>query len=224
MTMIELTKENINIYLSSLSKELKKEFGKNAELELIIVGGASLILNYDFRKSTMDIDAINSNISSINACIHKVADTYNLPYTWLNSDFKTTASYSPKLIECSKLYKKFGNVLSVYTIKDEYLLCMKLVSFRLDKDTADVMNLLDFLAKKEPNGLAERIDAAMIRLYNSWDRVLPEAILFYNKRLDQLGIQPVRESVLSKISVYKAKMHDSNSEKQYNINPQNYER
>ena len=63
------TKNNIERYLNELSKELKKEFGKNSEFELIIVGGASILLNYSFREQTLDVDAFISNQNTIKEAI-----------------------------------------------------------------------------------------------------------------------------------------------------------
>lgn len=41
------------MYFSALAEELKREYGKFVEVELIVVGGGSILLNYDFRGSTM---------------------------------------------------------------------------------------------------------------------------------------------------------------------------
>lgn len=62
--MNSITKENIDSLLFQLSKRLKKLYGRNFKAELVIVGGAALIINHDFRESTLDIDALSSEISS----------------------------------------------------------------------------------------------------------------------------------------------------------------
>lgn len=72
------TKNNIERYLNELSKELKKEFGKNSEFELIIVGGASILLNYSFREQTLDVDAFISNQNTIKEAIKSTAEKYGL--------------------------------------------------------------------------------------------------------------------------------------------------
>lgn len=196
-----INKENIDKYFTELAKEIKKQYGAGANIELIIVGGASIVINYGFRDSTMDIDALNSNISSINGCIRAVADNNGLPYTWLNSDFKTTTSYSPRLIECSRPYKKFGRVLSVYSIKDEYLLCMKLMSFRLDKDIEDVEGIIQSMGD-DLSG--EKVDRAMNRLYGGWNNVSDIAINYITKKMGNIpGIEKKPESVIQKIESYK---------------------
>ena len=52
------TKENVGEYFKELSKEIKKQLGRQANVELIVVGGASILMNYGFRESTQDIDAL----------------------------------------------------------------------------------------------------------------------------------------------------------------------
>lgn len=209
-----INKESIDKYLSELAKEIKKQFGSRANMELIIVGGASIVINYGFRKSTMDIDAVNSNISSINSCIRAVADNNGLPYTWLNSDFKTTSSYSPKLVECSKLYKRYGNVLNVYSVKDEYLLCMKLMSFRPDKDIEDIEGIINSMGD-EITG--EIIDSAMKRLYGNWNKVSDFAIGYVSKRIEGIPEIEKKMSINDRINIYKKQLEKQKNKGQHRI-------
>ena len=45
---IEFTKENINTYLKEVAKEYRKQIGKNMPAEMILIGGASILVNYGF--------------------------------------------------------------------------------------------------------------------------------------------------------------------------------
>lgn len=78
----KFTKNNIERYLNELSKELKKEFGKNLEFELIIVGGASILLNYNFREQTLDVDAFISNQNTIKEAIKSTAEKYDVLFIY----------------------------------------------------------------------------------------------------------------------------------------------
>ena len=78
----KFTKNNIERYLNELSKELKKEFGKNSEFELIIVGGASILLNYNFREQTLDVDAFISNQNTIKEAIKSTAEKYDVSFIY----------------------------------------------------------------------------------------------------------------------------------------------
>lgn len=167
------SKENIDHYFLLLSKELKKEFGRNAEIELVVVGGAAVLLNYGFRNSTMDIDAIVASHTSIKDAVNRVGDICGLPNGWINSDFQKTKSYSPKLISHSKFYKRYNQILVVRTIAAEYLVAMKLSSLRPYKyDRSDIVGIIqtqdlgNFITK-------ENIDNAVRELYGDWDK-LPE--------------------------------------------------
>ena len=43
---IEFTKENIDTYLKEVAKEYRKQIGKNMPAEMILIGGASVLVNY----------------------------------------------------------------------------------------------------------------------------------------------------------------------------------
>ena len=40
------TKENLNQYLKELAKEYRKRSGKNTPAEIILIGGASVVINF----------------------------------------------------------------------------------------------------------------------------------------------------------------------------------
>jgi hypothetical protein len=139
----DFNRSNIDHYLYLVAKEYKKENRSNPEAEIIIVGGASMIMNYSFRDTTTDIDSIIRASSSMKDVINKIGDENGLGTGWLNEDFKNTVSYSYKLIENSRFYKKFCNCLSVRTVSDEYLLAMKVRSARIYKhDLSDIIGII----------------------------------------------------------------------------------
>ena len=59
------------IFISKQSKHIKAPC---FSYELIIVGGASILLNYSFRQSTLDIDCVDINDALMNEIINKVGD------------------------------------------------------------------------------------------------------------------------------------------------------
>ena len=61
----EFTKDNIDTYLKELAKEYRKLVGKNMPAEIILIGGASVLVNYGFRDMTTDIDALIQAASSM---------------------------------------------------------------------------------------------------------------------------------------------------------------
>ena len=105
---IAFTKENLDACLSRLAKEFRKLNGRKMPAEIILIGGAAVLANYGFRDMTYDIDAIIQASSAMTDAINMVGDEMGLPNGWLNSDFMRTKSYSPKLLQHSVYYKRFG--------------------------------------------------------------------------------------------------------------------
>lgn len=172
---IEFTKENIDIYLKDLAKAYRKAVGKDMHAEIILIGGASVLINYGFRDMTTDIDAMIHAASAMKDAINYVGNHYDLPVGWLNEDFKHTASFSPRLTLFSKYYRTYSNVLEVRTISEEYLVAMKLRSGRQYKnDFSDILGILAAHEKGEVPITMVQLQKAVCNLYGSWN-VLPDA-------------------------------------------------
>lgn len=172
----EITRQDIDKYLFELAKEYKKANKHMPEAEIIIAGGAAMMLNYNFRDATTDIDAIVKASSTFKDIAHGIGDKYNLANDWINSDFIHTSSYSSKLIEHSKFYKTFCGCLTIRTVKDEYLIAMKLKSGRpYKKDMSDVIGVLKENQEKGTPLTFDDIDKAVSELYGSWKEIRQES-------------------------------------------------
>lgn len=90
---IQFSKDNIDGYLKALGKEYRKRAGKGIKGELILVGGAAILVNYGFRDITTAVDALIQAASSMKDAINHVGDTFGLPNGWLNEDFAQTVSF-----------------------------------------------------------------------------------------------------------------------------------
>ena len=169
-----ITKENLDTYLKELAKQFRKLNGKAMPAEITLIGGASILINYGFRDSTYDVDALIQASSAMKDAINYVTDTLGLPNGWLNEDFKNTKSYTPRMVNYSKYYRTFSNVLVVRTITGEYLVAMKLMAYRQYKH--DISDIVGILREQKNSGdplTLERIDKAVKDLYDNWDN-LPE--------------------------------------------------
>lgn len=165
----EFTKDNIDTYLKAVAKEYRKLVGKNMPAELILIGGASLLVNYGFRSMTTDVDALINAASAMKDAINNVRDKYNLPNGWLNTDFINTASYSDKLYQFSVYYRTYSNIVTVRTIDAEYLIAMKLRAGRQYKrDLSDIIGILTEHKRRGNPITFERIAGAVNDLYGSW--------------------------------------------------------
>ena len=116
------SKENIDGCLKALGEEYRRLSKGSSPVEIILVGGAAVLMNFEFRLSSHEVDADMMADPCMKEAIHHVGDKLKLPNGWINEDFVKTKSYSPHLRLHSTYYKTFSNVLKVYTIKREYLL------------------------------------------------------------------------------------------------------
>jgi len=165
---IPISKENLNIYLTELGKRYRKLSGKKTPAEIILIGGASVLLNYDFREITYDADAIILASSVMKEAINYVRDEFKLPHGWLNEGFRKTQSYTNKLFEASVYYKTYSNVLTVRTIKAEYLIAMKAMSGRQFKyDLSDIVGILWEHEKSGTPISKKDVDNAIAKLYGA---------------------------------------------------------
>ena len=72
------TKENLDGYLKELAKAFRKRNGTSMPAEIILVGGAAILVNYGFRAMTTDIDAIIHAASSMKDAINEVGNRHDL--------------------------------------------------------------------------------------------------------------------------------------------------
>ena len=171
------SRDNLNEYLKALAKEFRRMNGTKTPAEIILVGGASILVNYGFRELTYDVDAVIIASSAMKDAINNVGNKLNLPRGWLNADFKHTRSYSDKLLAVSVYYRTFSNLLRVRTIAAEYLIAMKLMSGRRYKnDISDIFGILRE-HKKAGNPIAKAaIEQAVIELYGDMAELPDQSI------------------------------------------------
>lgn len=171
-----ITKENLDTYLKEVAKQFRKLNGKSMPAEITLIGGASILINYGFRASTYDVDALIQASSSMKDAINYVTDAMGLPNGWLNEDFKNTKSYTPRLVNYSKYYRTFSNVVTVRTITGEYLVAMKLMAYRQYKhDISDIVGILRDHQKAGDPLSYERIEKAVTDLYDGWENLPADA-------------------------------------------------
>lgn len=207
----KITKETLDYYLKELAKEFRKRNGTKTPAEIIMVGGAAIIANYGFRESTQDIDAIISANSAMKESINVIGDRLNLPNGWINSDFIRTNSYTSKLVEVSKYYRTYSNILFVRTINAEYLVAMKLMSCRqYRRDLSDIIGIIKEQQEKGKPLTYECISNAVHALYGGWDNISFHAIHFLKEALEsrnlpELYAQLQNKEDMAKDALIKAK-------------------
>ena len=220
---VPFTKTNLEYYLKELAKEYKRR-GKGTPAEMILVGGASVLLNYEFRMASYDIDADYGAPSVMKEAINAVGDKFGLPNGWVNTDFKKTASYSPKIVQYSEYYKTFSGVLTIRTVKAEYLVAMKLVSGRqYKKDLSDIAGIVLEQQKAGKPLRYEAIDKAVRHLYGGWQNVSDYAKkvldrVLFSDQLEQLYISLSEDEAEAKEALAEMDTKYPNVIKQDNVN------
>lgn len=174
-----IDKHNIDSIFSSLAEEYIK-LGGIDPVNIYLVGGAAIVLNFEYRLSTIDIDAYYVSNQTLKQAIDIVSKTANLPSDWLNDDFVNTPSYSQEIVEKAKLHSSHSNIIYVYALEPKYMIAMKLKSSRpTSGDLDDVIKMIYELRFKEVPITYEEIIEAYQELYsdfsNTYDYFLQEA-------------------------------------------------
>lgn len=190
------TKENLNQYLKELAKEFRKLNGKNMPADIILIGGASVVINYGFRDMTYDMDAVIQAASSMKDAINHVGDRFDLPNGWLNTDFMKTTSYTPRIMQYSKFYRTFSNIVTFRTVTGEYLLAMKLMAGRQYKyDLSDVIGILWEHEKSGRSISMTKIKTAAENLYDSYDKLPEHSRQFIEKAIAEKDYEIMYQKV-----------------------------
>ena len=119
---------------------LDDELGRSGvRAELFVVGGAAMALAYDARRATVDVDAAFLPAAEVREAARRVADELGLEPDWLNDGAKAfMRGKDPDQIAVFE-----GNNLSVAAASPRYLLAMKLLAARVDRDQDDIRTLYE---------------------------------------------------------------------------------
>ena len=135
--MAVLTKQEITEALQRLG-ELTEQQGDH--IELLLMGGAVMVLMYDARVSTRDVDALvlsPQEAHTIRELVKQVAQERDLPEDWLNDGAK---GYLVGLSQGPIIFTAPGIDVRIPAVTQ--LLAMKLSAWRDDVDIEDARRLL----------------------------------------------------------------------------------
>ena len=147
---MSLSADDIRQAFAVLSNELAL---RQQRAEIIVVGGAALVLLFRARESTKDVDAyfVKPEASSLRVAAEAVANRLDLPKDWLNDGAK---GYLVGITTGAVLYESAS--LVVRAASTVQLLAMKLAAWRDAIDRSDAQLLLS-----QMNGSAEQIWSAV---------------------------------------------------------------
>lgn len=221
---VTFSKDNLEVYLKALAKEYRKLGGKSVPAEIVLIGGASVLINYGFRDMTTDIDAVIRAASTMKDAINHVSDEYGLPNGWLNEDFKETSSYTPKLLQYSIFYKEYYGVMAVRTVSAEHLIAMKLMAGRQYKN--DLSDIIGILAEHQKTGrpiTKEMVREAVVDLYGEWDVLSDTAKIFIDDVMESGDYEEMHKEISTEEKVTKASLIEFEEKYPDSVNKGNVE-
>lgn len=110
--------------------------------EIYVFGGAAMVLAYDARRATRDVDALFKPREKVHQAALRVADELGLPRWWLNDQGTT---YLPRGEDGrAKLIYDHPN-LRVTAVSITHMLAMKALAARAYADIDDIKTLCDRL-------------------------------------------------------------------------------
>ncbi len=135
-----MTAEKITQYLTELNDELRLIDIKG---EVSLYGGAVMVLAFNARVATKDIDAVFEPVRAIRNAAHRIADRHGLNLDWLNHAVKMFVVKHDR-----ELLFELSN-LRVTVPEPDYLLAMKVIALRTDtEDENDTEFLIEHLKIK----------------------------------------------------------------------------
>jgi hypothetical protein len=165
MTKLELEKALLRL------GELLRE--RRVAGEVAVFGGAAIVLGFDFRSATQDVDAlITQGHGQVVKAQEEVGADLGLPPNWLNEQ---GTSYLSKQgdFRLFKTYPSEGQFgLRVLTAAPQYLLAMRLLSFRTyGHDVQDIVQLAGRLDCRTAESLLH-----LMKHYYPDEQVPPEKV------------------------------------------------
>lgn len=163
---------------------LSDELGKRGVLgELNVVVGTAMVLAFDARNSTKDVDAIFHPSVDVRTAAAAVADDLGLPADWLNDAAKGFLSPSGEFVRIEAI--DFPN-LRVQAPTPEYMLAMKVLAARagLDGergDAGDIAFLIRLLGLSE----ASAVMSIVARYYDP-SRIPPRSMYLVDEILEEI--------------------------------------
>jgi hypothetical protein len=143
-----LDRERLCLAFEHLGQDLAR---KGVFLEIAVYGGSAIMLQFAWRRSTEDVDAVvrqGYDERSLAASVAHVAEQLGLSHDWLNNavGMFTPLNESETLFEASGVYPGSGDPgLRVLLARPHYLLAMKLKALanldRGDRDLSDARSL-----------------------------------------------------------------------------------
>jgi len=177
----KLTKEQILAALARLDELLRE---KEIIGEICIFGGAAMVLAFDARESTRDVDAVFVPKTEIYDEAAAIADEMNLPISWLNDGVKGFVSSQGEVTMDGMPQWENLRILRPTT---RYLLAMKCMAARVaEYDTVGDKKDIIHLCKNLGVFLAEEV-LNVVQDYYPISRIPVKTRFFIQEIMDEMN-------------------------------------
>lgn len=170
--------ERLEGLFAELARRLQE---KGIDGQLLVVGGAAMILLGESRHATFDIDGLLTPRQDMLSAAKAMSEDLAIPVDWLSD---AVSAYVPFLVtdEWTEVSSRPG--LSVYVASPELLLAMKLKSNRGVRDTEDIELLLSRLSITKLDEVE-----AIYEKYHAQEVLSPQATIRVEEWLSKKGRQ-----------------------------------
>jgi hypothetical protein len=164
-----LTKSEILFALDALNKKLERA---GTRAEICLYGGALMLLAFNARMSTKDVDAIFKPKEIVRKFVAEIAEEQGIPSDWMNDGVKGFLSATPKWT--SKGLPSFSHIL-ITRPTAKYLFAMKCMAARAPGyDTKGDKGDIKFLMKHLQIGTEKQALTIVEEFYDK-HRIAPKA-------------------------------------------------
>jgi hypothetical protein len=176
-----LSRDQVLVALQRISELLA---AKDVVGEIDIVGGAAMMLAFQARQSTKDVDAVFAPVREVREAAARVAQELDLSADWLNDAAKAFLSPHGQFTETYT--PQFPN-LRVLMPTPQYLLAMKVMASRVGSidsagDKSDIAFLIRYLGLAGPEQVLE-----IVEQYYASSQVLPRAVYLLEEIFQEQG-------------------------------------
>lgn len=166
--MVRMEKEQIHKAFMRLGELLRD---RRVTGEIDVFGGAAMVLGFDFRRATQDVDSlVTQGHGQVMQAAQEVERELHLPPNWLNEQATVYLSTN-RDFSMFRMYPSEGQFgLRVLLARPEYVLAMKLIAFRLyGTDVEDIKYLAHHLHRTSAEDLL-----SLLKHYYPNEQITPE--------------------------------------------------
>ena len=163
MGNVILSREDILHGLKLLDQKAKQD---GIAIDMSIYGGAALILAFDLKRATRDVDvSVTGNLSYVRQAAAEIARTQGWPESWLNDGVKGFLSAHEQMRALDDFAPEGENGgIRIYTPSPEYLFAMKCMAMRPEgmdgsHDFSDIAFLVEEAGIRDTESALKLIEA-----------------------------------------------------------------